>query len=166
MEVLKRRHTKLARLQDAIDELRTQWDDNITDPNTSRRQDGNPWIFQDEPQANAQKPRIGPIREISAPYEPLGLGTTFSEQGRIQARVTVNIKQEYDVTGDVELETAEDTLNYIITQMVETVLSNQSTINSNAGTLWVQPLDKGDRRKDGKNLTQTVDFRAVTVRNA
>lgn len=154
----------MGRPQDAIDELKSQWDSNLTDPNPHRRAEERPWIFSDQPHGNATKPRIGPIKQISGPYEPLGLGTSHLETARIRAKVSVNIQDDYDVTGDAELETSEDTLDYILTEMVKTVLNNQDTIQSNADALWVVPLQRGEQLPDGKELSQTVDFGAAFTR--
>lgn len=122
----------MVRTQEVINEIRSILHDNLTDPNSNRRQNQAPWVFTHQPNTS-QLPTIQ-ITQVDTNYESLSLGsTTQLERSRIQITIRLRPNNEYDFNTDDELETASDGIDYLISEIVSIVLDNQSTIRSNVG---------------------------------
>ncbi len=122
----------MVRTQEVINEIRSILHDNLTDPNSNRRQNQAPWVFIHQPNTS-QLPTIQ-IKDIDDNYNTLSIGNyTQFKQARIQFSVRVRTNNEYDYDTDSELETASDGLNYLISQIVDTLLTdtNQDQIQAN-----------------------------------
>ncbi len=107
-----------------INEARELLHEELTDPNTRRRQKTKPWIYTHQPNTSSL-PTIQ-IHEVDAVYNNQSIGNySYFEDSRIQFTVRVRTNSEYDYNADNELETASDGLDHLIHEIREKILSNQ-----------------------------------------
>lgn len=159
----------MVRPQDVVNELRTQYLDNLTDPNTDRRRDDVSWVFTHTPHIGSL-PTIQ-VLEVSSNFDDRSIGTAAQfERARIQVTVEVRKNNEYDFDADNELETATDGLDYLLSEAVDHVVENHDTIVSNVGSGLhsVIPDAKGPVNDvpEADSVTQSVDFIAFMDRGA
>lgn len=157
----------MARTQQVINEIRDLLHENLTDPNSERRNDDLPWVYTHQPNTS-QLPTIQ-ISEIDGNYDTLSIGNfTQFERSRIQVTVRVRTNNEYDYDTDYELETASDGLDYLVKEIVDTILDNHQTLEDNIGESLksVLPDIESDIISiDGSNAIQkSIDFEVIIQR--
>jgi len=149
----------VTRTFNVINELRSLLHDNLTDPNSDRRKDNQPWVFTHQPNTS-QLPTIQ-IKQVDSTYDTLSIGNlTQFNRSRIQISVRIRTQNEYDFDTDSELETASDGLDYLVTKVVDTIKNNHDSLISETEIKSVIP----DIQSDVLELDQTdaieksVDF--------
>ncbi len=151
------------RMQDIINEVRTLLHDNINDPNTDRRSQDKPWVFTHQPNTSSL-PTIQ-IKNVDGDYSDLSIGNYHQfKTGRIQIDARVRTNNEYDFDADNELETASDGLDYLISQIADTIVNKQGTLQSNLGSKFkavVPDIDSEIRNPTSNQLEKSIDFKAI-----
>lgn len=137
----------MTRVREVIEQAVSTVDENLDDPNTSRRNDKNKsWIFDHFPKYQGnQKPRIGFYKGgIGRPQVGLGDVTTY-KMADMNCGVFVNRKDYYDFDNDGVNEPAEDLIDYITEKVVTIIEVNQSDFTSlGADVNYVKPLDSNN----------------------
>ena len=154
----------MVRLAEVINELRSRFHDSIVDPNSQRRNDNKPWVFTHEPNT-ALTPTVQ-LFEVDSTFDNRSVGTVGQfERGRIQATVRLKVNAEYDFDTDDELETASDGLNWLVNELIETVISQHSDVVDGVnGLYYVLPDISSSVQERGQTLEKSVDFIAFMER--
>lgn len=151
----------MTRTRKVVEKAKEVVEDNIEDPNTSRKNSGKSWVYDHFPKYKGNtKPRIGFYQGPVTPQQ-LGLGSINTyDVGDINCGIFVNRKNSYDFNDDGENEPAEDLLNYLVNEVKNVIEDNQSEFDSIEDFEYIRPTDiQNPVRPEGQNwIFQQIVF--------
>lgn len=151
------------RANNISNEIRKLIHDNITDPNVSRRRNQNPFVYTHQPNTS-QLPTIQ-IQEIDSTYNTLSIGNyTQFKRVRLQLDFRVRVNAEYDYDSDGELQTASDGLNYLISEVVDLILSKEEYLKDQLGEDFkgiLPDLESNIRNLETDAIEKSIDMVAI-----
>lgn len=134
----------MTRTVEVVEELRDLLQEQITDPNKTRRDNGKDFVFVEEPKTNNRYPMIT-IYQLDSQKNPLSVGSTDRlQQVRIQVSVHVGKKNEFDVDGDDEPEDSTFVKNYLAEECDIVVQDNQDRFQSLGEDIYSLLPDSGN----------------------
>jgi len=146
------------RPQQVVEQIVTTLTDNITDLNTKRKNEGRNWIFWDFPQGAAEMPRIGVVK-LSGIGTPQAVNSSARrETALFQVSVFLAKGNRFDYDSDGSAEKAEDVLDYLSTEVINSIQENQADFQA-LGVLHLNYVSE-DNTSPGDTLQNNIIFEA------
>jgi len=137
--------------------------DNLTDPNSYRRDKQKNWIYGDFPKPSATMPRIG-VTLISSPMTTLGANTEARYQDiRYEVALMLNRTHKYDIDGENDC-SPEETASHLSHEISKLVLNNEDSYKEQ-GLLYLKPTDESPHADPKENIMyRTIELTGNNIR--